>query len=211
MPSVIKSFDWFVRIDGAKDVMTSKLQQILGWVDCKRLLSAHHVGDKKENPHIHMCLSLSSQLQKQSLDTRLKKVFEWETSRQYSSKPWDGADAACSYLFHESTADVIANRGFTDIDIQRFKLLNENVQKVVAVNKERGTNRVVERVLTEIGPGHNRRDILTILITMIRAGEMYEPGDFRLKTIIEEIYCKSRNNEDMDNYIYERYHAIYRN
>jgi len=202
---------WFCRVDGQKEFLSGKLKEILGWVDCVRLLGAHHIGSKKEHPHIHFVIELSSELQKQSFDTRFKKVFNPDKKSDFSTKPWDLADAPCSYLFHEPTADVIVNRGFSDDDISRFKKLNEGVQSVIAVNKGRGPARIVDRIVTEIGSTYvDRKDILGKLVKLIYAGEMYEPGDYKLKSIVEEIYLKSRSKDEIKEYIDQRYANLFR-
>lgn len=213
MPSIALSDSWFCRMDIAKDDCLAKLRIVLGWVDCLLLLATHHLGDTKENPHIHFVVKLGSKIQKQSFDIRFKKVFNPDKKSSWSTKPWDGQDAACSYLFHESTADVIINKGFSDEEIDKFKKLNESVQKVVAINKAKGANRIVDRVLHEIekdDKSYNREDIFTRLITLIRDGEMYEPGDYRLKAITEEIYLKSLPSHRVGAYAIQRFRNVFK-
>jgi len=211
MPSIAKSNMWFVRVNGQKDFLEEKLKQLMGWIDCVGLLAAFHVGEKKENPHIHFCIKMVTVLQKQSFDVRVKGIFKPDKKTSWSSKVWDGQDSALSYLFHEETAEVLANKGHTEADIVRYIKLNDDVQKVIAVNKERGAKRVVERVLVEIGQQcWTRRDIFKRLIEMIRDGEMYEPGDFMLKRYVEEIYMKSLPESHFMDYVDTRYDDIFR-
>ena len=210
MPSIQKSNQWFCRIDGQKEFLQEKLKVMLSWIDCTRLLSAHHMGDKKENPHVHFVITLSSELQKQSWDTRFKKLFAPDKKSSWSTKPWDGQDFACSYLFHEDTADVLVVKGFTDADILRFKDINATSQKVQAVNRERGIKRVVERVIDEMGATPwSRYYILKRLLEMIKTGEMYEPGDFMLKRYVEEIYLKSLPDDQFEGYVDERFRNLF--
>lgn len=211
MPSVVKSTKWFCRVDGQKDFLTEKLKIILGWVDVVRLLAAHHMGDKKENPHIHFVIELNSDIQKQSWDTRFKKVFLPDKKSSWSTKVWDGHASACSYLFHETTADVISSKGFTLAEIDTFKQLNASTQAVMAVNAERGPKRVVERVLLQMGKAQwSRYQIFEKLIELIKAGEMYEPGDFMLKRYVEEIYLKSLPDDGVWGYTQDRFNNIFR-
>lgn len=200
MPSVVKSKEWFIRIDYPHEHVTTKVKVIEGWVDCVDMLAATHVGDKGENPHFHAVIRLSSELQKQSFDARLKTLFNWKKGTDYSTKPWDGKDGACSYLFHETSAMVVSNKGFTPEDIQRFKDLNSKVQEVVAVNKERGTKKSVQRIIDKLPEDCGHYDIGNVMLNEIYAGEMYHPGDFRFGTIVEEIYIKTRSEKQFKEY-----------
>lgn len=199
MPSVNKSTRWFVRIDGAHEWLRDKMKVVLGWVDLVRVLGCLHVGEKKDNHHAHFVIELSSELQKQSFDVRIKKVFGVSGSA-YSSKSWDGGDGACGYMFHESNDSVFCNKGFSQDDIERFKILNESTQKVIAVNKQKASGRVVDRILAEATSDWSKADIARKILDMIREGEVYEPGDFMLKRYIEEIYMKTRTNEQYAEY-----------
>lgn len=204
MPSVTKAYKWFVRVDGPHDWVKERMREVLGWVDTLRMLGCVHEGEKKDNPHCHFVLDLSSELQKQSFDARIKKVFKGVSRSQYSSKPWDGGDAACAYMFHESDDCVCVNKGFTQDDIKRFGALNEATQKVIEVNKGKASGRIVDRVLQEVTPDWSRYDIAKKMLMLIRDGEFYEPGDFQLKRYIEEVYMKSRTDKDFPDYMEER-------
>jgi len=193
MPSVVKSKDWFVRIDYPHEHTPAKMKVIEGWVDCVSILAATHDGDKGENPHFHAVIRMSSELQKQSFDARLKTLFNWKKGSDYSTKPWDGKDGACSYLFHETTAIVVSNKGFSPDDILRFKDLNAKVAEVVAVNKERGTKKSVQRIIDKVAQDCGHSDIADVMLREIRDGEMYHPGDYRFPQVVEEIYIKTRS------------------
>jgi len=211
MPSSDKSCKWFCNVDGSKEFLTEKVKVMANWVDCTRLLSAYHLGAKGENPHCHWVIELSSELQRQSYVGRLKKLFGIEkNTKGWSVQIWKD-DGACSYLFHEQDECILFNKGFTEDDLARYRKLNEDVQKVVAINKERGGNRVVERVLGTPGIElRDRRWIATELFGYIRRGEMYEPGDFRLKAMIEEIYLKSREDDEWEAYCVERCERLFK-
>lgn len=215
MPSIIRSNKWFVRVSVPHEFAKSEMSKVLAWIDLKSILVATHVGDKDENPHFHAVIALTSELQKQSFDVRLKQIYGVKGNGQYSSKPWDGDDGACSYLFHEANAQIIANRGYTDQDIERFTKLNDDVQKVVAVNKDRASHRHVDKIIEKInqsGRQWSRRDILQEFIFRIRDGLMYDPGDFMLKRYIEEIMIKQIVEENqMTQYVHDRYYSLYRN
>lgn len=200
-----RSTRWFVRIDGPHEWLRGKVKDVHGWVDTLRLLGCLHVGEKADNPHLHFVIEMSSELQKQSFDVRIKKVFTGVSGSQFSSKPWDGGDSACAYMFHESDDCVCVNKGFTDDDIKRFKALNCATQKVIEVNKGKASGRIVDRVMMEVTPDWSRVDIAKRMLVMIREGEFYEPGDFVLKKYIEEVYMKSRTQKQFsEEYLDER-------
>lgn len=214
MPSVVRSNRWFFRITTPHEFAEAKMPRVLEWIDLKTLLVATHVGDKKENPHIHGVIELTTALQKQSFDVRLKTLFAVKGNEMYSSKEWDGMDGACSYLFHEKTANIIANKGYSDQDIEKFKKLNQDVQQIVEINKARASHRHVDKIIqkmNESGRKWTRMEILEEFVLRIRNGEMYDPGDFMLKRYIEEIMIKQITEErEMTNYVHDRYYSLYR-
>lgn len=206
-----KSCKWFVRVDVSKDGGIACAGMMLQWIDMKRLLMIHHMGEKKDNPHVHFVIELSSELQKQSLDTRMKKVFIVEKKSQYSSKIWDGGDEACGYMFHEPDCVICHNKGFTEDEIARFRILNESVQKVIAVNKEKASCRAPDRAIEHFaGSSPSRREVLEYYVTQIREGLMYEPGDFQMARYIEEVIVKVTAKEDLDWYVDTRLRRIFR-
>lgn len=194
MPSIAKSKDWFVRIDYPHEHIPAKVKVIEGWLNCAAILAVTHDGESGENPHFHAVIRLTSELQKQSFDARLKLLFCWKKGTDYSTKPWDGKDGACSYLFHEATATVVSSKGFTPDDIQRFKELHAKVAEVVAINKERGTKKSVLRIMNTVGNDCHRVDIADAILDEIREGGMYHPGDFGFPRLVEEIFVKTRSN-----------------
>lgn len=214
MPSINRSNKWFARVTVPNEFAKAKISDMLRWPDLERLLVATHMGSRDENPHIHLVITLTSELQKQSFDVRLKKLYGVTGNGQYSSKQWDGDDAACSYLFHEETAEIICNRGYTESDIERYKKLNADVQKVVEINKSRASHRHVDRIIEKMnqsGRTWSRRDILQEFVQRIKDGEMYDPGDFMLKRYIEEIMIKQLCTPgEMDAYVHDRYYSLYR-
>lgn len=212
MPSVVKSFKWFVRVDGNKEDLTSMCKEVKGWIDTKRMLALYHTGETKENPHIHFVIELTSEIQKQSFDIRIKKVFKIEKKSQYSTKVWDGEHSACSYMFHESPHNIICNKDFTSEELDKFKELNESIQKVVELNKSRAPGRQVDRVVEEFRGDQNkptRKDIFVKFMEKIRMGEMYEPGDYQITKYVEEAYMKTRGKDEWDDYVDERFHKLF--
>lgn len=197
MPSNRRSTKWFVRVDYPRDVVLDKLKQVKQWIDLVTALAVFHVGQSKENPHFHMILELSSELQKQSLDVRFKNLFNVKGT-QYSSKIWDGEitkAGAGSYLFHEESDDIVFNKGFSDPQIAELRKLNEQVKEVIAVNQERGTNKSTQRIIDKLDSTATREKIFHTIMDSIRKGDMYHPG-FRMSQVIDEIYIKIQPDDN---------------
>lgn len=219
MPSVNRSDMWFFRVTVPHTVAESEIVKILQWRtpfgdEVVSFLAATHIGKKGENEHFHAIIKLTTQLQKQSFDVRIKKLYGVSGNEYYSSKPWDGSDAACSYLFHEESARIIANRGYSDEDIERFKKLNADVQKVVAVNAERASHKHVEKVIEKIklsGHSWSQRMIFDEFVRRIYNREMYDPGDYQLKKYIEEVsILQCEDDIQLNAYSDERYYRLYK-
>lgn len=214
MPSIVRSDKWFFRVTVPHEVAKSEMVKILSWIDLKSILVATHNGSKNENPHIHAVVELTSTLQKQSFDVRVKQIYGVKGNEYYSSKQWDGCDGACSYLFHEKDAEIICNRGYSESDIERFKKLNDDVQKVVAVAKDRASHTHVEKVLEKIklsGAKWNARQIFDEFIMRIYNREMYDPGDYQLRKYIEEVQVLQCDDDlQLAAYADERFFRLYR-
>lgn len=193
MPQLERSNKWFVRVTLPHVILKEKIGSIM-WVDVTRILALTHVGEKSESEHMHFVVELTSELQKQSMLARVKAIYGVSGNEQLSAKAWDGDTDACSYLFHDADAQVILNKGFSEEDLNRFRTRNEEVRKIVEENKKRASIRCVDRAVQAISAGELTRDykpITMFILKLIRAGEMYEPGDFQLKKYVEEIMSKS--------------------
>lgn len=213
MPSLTRSSKWFARVTVPHEFAKSTVNRVREWVDLESALIATHVGERNEGEHIHLVVSLTSNLQKQSFDSRLKQIYGVKGNANYSSKPWDGDSAACSYLFHDSKVEIILNKGYTQEDLDRFKQLNNDVQKVVAVNLERASTRHVDKVrqlMIDSARKWSRRDILEEFVERIRTGVMYDPGDFLLKRYIEELFIRQLDDTDVAAYVQDRYFNLYK-
>lgn len=193
-----RSDKWFARVtlphEFIKQVVRTKL-----WIDVKRMLVVGHVGEKTEKEHAHFIVEFNSELQKQSVDARFRKLF-CVLGADYSSKVWDGGmDAgAGSYLFHDPRAEIFYVKGISDDEIENFRRCNQQVQQVVEENRKRASGRCVDRVLEvirESGTQWTRKMIMLRLLRDIRDGKMYEPGDFLIKRYLEEIYEKQLSDE----------------
>lgn len=202
----IVSDKWFIRVTLPHQAITSLMAaNQVSFIDHTKWLVVSHIGERTEKEHVHMLVGLSQPLQKQTVDKRYKRVFG-VSGADYSSKPWDGdmGAGAGSYLFHDPTATVLHKIGFTDDDIANFERLNADVQKVVAVNKQRASGRCVDRILASIAASNRewtRQEIARQILNDIREGVMYEPGDYVLRRYIEEIYGKQFKGHRWEEYV----------
>lgn len=196
----VRSKYWFVRFDGEKEFLRQKCEGLSRCLDTEAMLAAYHKGNTKENPHCHFVIELSAEIQKQSFAVRLKKHFGLEDkSRNYALDVWDGerGAGACSYLFHEEDVCFLVNKGFTQAEMDMAKAANEAVQKVVAVNKEKASMKLVDRALEEFtGKLYSRTDILAFMIQLCRRGDHYWPGSFMIKKYVEEVEIRLLESDE---------------
>jgi len=212
MPSIVRSYAWFVRITKPHDQLKERFAQIATWVDLHSVLFIGHNANKAENAHGHMLVRLNSELQKQSLDVRIKSIFDVKGS-DYSSKPWDLQDGAGGYMFHDIDYVMLGNKGFSVETIQRYQDLNKKTQEVIAVSKNKGNGRNVEAVLESFAgqAKPTRHEVAIAFLRRIKDGDMYEPGDFKLKAMVEEVMIKLCANESQFlDYAYVRIDKIFR-
>lgn len=197
MPSVARSKSWYVRVTAPWEFLQQKMVVVCSWIDYEGYFAGYHIGEKTEKPHVHIALKLKSDLQKQSLDKRLKELFQVKGS-DYSSKPWDGEEDALSYMYHDNKVEIDNQLGLSNDAIERIKARNIQVQKIVAEAKEKASCKVVEYVLTKIhesGTFWNIRAIAYEIWKGVHSGQFYHPGP-QYKRYIEEIYCKQCKDEE---------------
>lgn len=193
----VKSKTWFIRITAPWEHIQSKTTTIQGWIDYDGAMLGLHHGDKGGAPHAHIVLRLKGELQKQSVDARFKKLYDVSGAR-YSSKQWDGNLKAISYLYHDKEGSVFNYMGFTEEALQEVKDLNTEIQKVVAVNKGKASNKVVEYAMAHCTSGWTRREIAHYILTAVANGEFYDPGDFALEKYLNEIELKLASGNKVD-------------
>lgn len=216
MPSTARSTRWFVRVTlphKAVDTMWQQALRTIKLMDMTRCHMVAHWGEKTEKEHVHFIIELSTELQKQSFDVRIKSIFG-VSGADYSSKPWDGRmeHGAGSYLYHDTNAYEIYNKGFSQDEIDTFRKCNQQVREVVEENKSRASGRCVERLLAQITESNRewtRREIATQLLQDIRADKMYECGDFVLRKYIEEIYLKQLKDDKWELYVATRLDRLF--
>lgn len=195
---------WFCRVDGEKSALEVAVKQLSQSLDVVYLLAAYHVGEKKENPHCHFVIMLSATPQKQSFALRVKQLFKVEKKSQYALSIWDGdkESGATSYLFHEDDTPIICNKGFTTDEIDAARKANAAVQKVIAINKEKAQNKLVDKAIQAFAKGEKprRAEILEFMLIAIRRGENYHPGNFLLKKFVEEVELRLLADDDIYQY-----------
>lgn len=205
MASKVRSPFWFVRIDGEKDFLRQKCRELSTGIDVEACLSAYHTGKTKENPHVHICLALKGNPQKQTVAVRLKSLFKIVKRDQYALEVWDNdrEKGATGYIYHEQDVEIFTRDGFSDSQLSAAKAANEAVQKVVAMNRERAQNKLVEKA-REYFENQNVRpmrvEILAFMLKAIHKGENYHPGTFILKKYVEEVELMLQSENDLDEY-----------
>ena len=206
----VPSMMWFVRCTLPHSQAMTGTQLVEPW--CNKLLVIAHIGEKNEGEHIHLAITLPSAITKQTIDLKLQKIFGVK-GVNYSSKPWDGSDSVLSYMFHETGAPVLSRKEYSDENITQYVEMNAKVQKVIEVNKQRAPGRKVDaavEIFKQEEGMPSRTDIGKHFIRMIRTGEMYEPGDFKLKQMIEEVIIKCLPENEVENYAESRIHDLFR-
>lgn len=197
-----RSNRWFCRVDGSKDFLVQKAKELAISPDTVSMLGAYHVGAKGENPHIHFVIETRTIVQKQSFALKIKNIFAIDKKSQYALGIWDGerGNGACSYLFHEDSAEVICNRGFTEQDIAEAMKANEAVQKVIKLNKEKAQHKLIEKTIEYLQVNNiqfSYKVCLMFMLNEIKQGNNYHPGTFMLKRYIEEIEVKLCNDIEL--------------
>lgn len=213
MSKSVKSSCWFVRLDGPEEFLRQKCGEMSKWLDVVALLATFHVGGKKENPHCHIVVETTTVIQKQSWAVRIKKFFNVEKSSSYSVVVWDGIrdSGASAYLFHEGEDKILCNKGWSDDDLAAAKLHNAAVQKVVALNKEKASQKLVSRALEHFeGQSPQHYSILEFMLKECRDGGAYYPGEYKLKQYVEEVVLKLTDKEEFDKLVSQVYSRLWR-
>jgi len=197
MPNVQQSDKWFVRIDAPREFLAEKC--LMMSLQAHLMLSVFHHGEKGDNPHCHMIVHMTSILQKQSLDVKLKKLFG-VSGNGYSSKIWDGNytdEGAGTYLFHEDVCDsnILCKKGITEEQITKLRSMAILINRVIAANRSKAETKIPGKVLQkweEKGkPELSDKDIVFMICEMARDGECYLPkSDFQWKAYVEEVKLK---------------------
>ena len=194
MPNTSASKYWFVRIDGPREYLSTRVQLLS--VECTLMLAVFHTGRSGENSHMHFCCVTNKEIQKQSWDVKIKKIFDVSKRSDYSSKVWDGRlvdEGAATYLFHESIdSPILCSKGVTEDQMSGIQRIAHTVNIVVANAKQKAETKIPGKVLQgwrDAGkPEWDTNEIVRFIVTMAQAGECYLPkSDFQWKAYIEEV------------------------
>lgn len=219
----VRSAHWFCRFDGTKEVLTTKcaeLESAVAWMDVLRWLAVFHTGKRGENPHIHFIMELNGAIQKQSFDVRAKKYFAIEKKSDFSTKVWDGHLAgAGSYLFSDKDWEILANKGFSDADLNEMREANDKVQEIVVENKKRASGKLVDKALDWWAKEHSDKTyvagrhqmlVFRFMLTQIRDGQNWHPGMFQIKKYCEEVSIKLCDDNHWADYVELQYNSLFR-
>lgn len=195
---------WFVRVDGEEKNLKESCEVLSSGLDVVSFIAAYHTGSTGTNPHIHACIEIASEVQKQSFAVRLKAIFPRIKERNdYSLEVWDGnksGEGAVSYLFHDdgvSEDSLIGVKGFTSDEIRGAIQANKAVQAVVAINKERASTKLVDKTYEAFkGQCPTKFTILKYMLEKCREGENYYPGSYLLKKYVEEVELRLTETEE---------------
>lgn len=203
---------WFVRVDGEADVLRPKVTRFAEKIDCVSLLCVAHTGSKKENPHIHFLMVLNTTLQKQSFSVRVKKEFE-VVDRGYAVDVWDGnrGEGAASYVFHETDADILCSKGWTNDEIKEAQRVGNVVAAAVKQSMDKASQKLVERALQHFKerPRPSKYDIISYMVDEIHQGRSHDPG-FKWKQFVQEIEIRLTPANQLDNLKNQLYHDLFR-
>lgn len=214
MPKALKSTpstSWFIRIDGEEEHLRPKVLLFAQSLDVVSILCTAHKGQKKENPHIHAVIQMGTSVQKQTYALRIKKHFE-VVDRGYALDIWDGRKAeygAGSYLFHEDNGAPLVSKGWSPAEIQEAQRIAKITNEAVAEAKEKASTKFVEKALKQFEGQHpSQYHIFQYLMQLVANQEMYWPGTFKAKQMVEEVEIKMTNNIGHLTQIY--YNSIFR-
>lgn len=198
MSKSVRSDKWFLRVDGNVEFLTQKFRELSSCLDTMELLAVFHLGEKKTNPHAHAVIRTSGTVQKQSFAIRIKTLFAIEKKTQYALDVWDGGReaGAVSYMFHEKDCRVLVCKDFDDDEINKARQLSAEVEKVVAINKQKASHLLVQKSIEN--QLTTRSEILLFMLKEIKEGNSYHPGMFKLKSFVEEVMIRQCDNlEDL--------------
>lgn len=192
------------RVTAPWEFSKEKLRKLPEWIDYTRHCVGFHKGDKTGLEHIHVVCELKSELQKQSFDVRVKKLFALESggNKSYSSKIWDGKLEAISYLYHDKKGYVdIQHMGLTQEEAERVIVLDTVYTEIVENNKARASGKCVDKVLEEIGRSGKQwshREVVRRILIGVRKCEWHAPGPFQLEKFVDEIILRQGTDEESE-------------
>lgn len=194
-----RSTRWAVRITAPWEHIELKYKTVLGWIDYNSSCIGYHIGTKTKKQHAHIVLDLKTELQKQSIDTRLKTLFGVKGS-DYSSKLWDGNKKAISYLYHDKAGKVDINMDMSEEEKSEVQNLVTVYNEIVTTAKAKASYKSVDVILEEIKESSRLwkpREIVRRILMGVREGKWHPPGSM-LERYVDEILIKQGNDDDAE-------------
>lgn len=187
-----RSSKWAIRITAPWEHLETKYKSMREWVDFNSSAIGYHIGSKTKKPHAHIVLVINSEIQKQSLDVRCKKLFDVKGS-DYSSKPWDGNKKAISYLYHDKAGRVDMGLDLSEEELAEVEKLVVVYNEIVTTAKQKASNKLVDYVLDAIAESGNiwtERQIFEYAMKAIADGKFHSPGQMRMETYMDDILLR---------------------
>lgn len=210
--SKVESARWFVRINGEESFLRQKCGELSQWVNTVNLHAVFHKGGKGENPHVHYIHTYEKELQKQTYDLKIKKLFG-VVGTSYSTKPWDGEfNGAGSYLYHEeedidNPVAVFANKGFEEVHINAMKEYAKQWRVVIVEKQQKASMKLEERAMQHFENGGcdgnpvTLEDIWFFMWHLIRNGECYNPGEHHLRKYALAVFAKYGSDNGWNTFV----------
>lgn len=193
-----KSLKWFIRITAPWEHIENKYKSVREWIDYSSSAIGYHIGGKTGKHHAHIALVLKGELQKQSIDTRFKKLFDVKGA-DYSSKVWDGDKKALSYLYHDKSGRVEVHMPLTDEEKTAVQNLVVVYDEIVTTAKSKASYKCVDYVLEAIkesGRCWTPREIVRYIFSGVREGRWHPPGPSMMEKYVDEIRIKQGSDDE---------------
>jgi len=187
-----RSYRWFVRITAPHEHCKAKYTELKNNVDYVNSAIGYHIGTKTGKAHCHIAITLRTEPQKQSIDVRLKKLFDVKGS-DYSSKVWDGNYKVLSYLYHDKGGEVTVDMPLTEAERQEIQRTSEVYETIVTQAKTKSSGRIVDATLEAMGDvDWSQRDILMYILNGVHEERWHKCSDFQLLNYVDEIRLKTK-------------------
>lgn len=194
-----RSTRWAVRVTAPWEHIELKYKTMREWIDYNSSCIGYHIGSKTKKAHAHIVLVLKSELQKQSVDTRMKKLFDVKGS-DYSSKPWDGDKKAISYLYHDKAGKVDIHMDMSEEEKTEISNLVHVYNDIVTTAKAKASYKCVDCILEEIKESSRcwkAREIVRRILMGVREGKWHPPGPM-LERYVDEVLIKQGTDDDAE-------------
>lgn len=195
-----KGTKWFVRVTAPHSHCEAKVKMLCESIDVKCAAIGYHIGAKTKKPHIHIAVEMLTELQKQSMDVRLKKLFEVKGA-DYSNKPWDGSLKALSYLYHDKDGTVVFHKmDLTESQMDEIRRTVDVYADIVHAAKEKASTRIPDKIVEMMGGEQWRIDqVVRRIYQGVRNKEWYDPGPM-MDRYVREILLRSSGETDYVDY-----------